>query len=370
MTTQIPSTSSSVNYVFPIAKSGVQQTALRRQLQGELHEIKEKLDHFGGEDPVTQYISKWRDDFEKALRVPDIEPVIEAYITLMKEAIIDSILPELPLDEDALLGSDGRAYNKKVLCLLMHKLSDRDRNRWLQELGGEGGFTTQPHEVARHMVRWLARHGVDMTTPDIDEEYFNLSDDEKRVLIPNEMNNLVHQIRAGIAQEQRLEEDAIEWLEAGIDQLEQKINVEMAKREGMIEQMEEGISRRLDEVERQREQTRNAINERIEQLDREIHQAEEERQKLSREREAVEHQIKEAEKDDLEVKEKIEELNKEVKKLKKRKWQGVLTTCLIIAGSFAGTWLLQAAARAVQMSASVSMVPKAGGAAVRVGMRI
>jgi hypothetical protein len=134
--------------------------ALRRQLRAELEGIERVLAESPFHDEKTELIRAWRQRFVEALRlVPNEEEVLQEYIPLMQRLLCNPG-GRVPLDEDAVLGSDGRTYGQMYLDVYRASVAAAYRNRSPVEHNNPRELAPTPHPVVRHMIGWLRDHGA------------------------------------------------------------------------------------------------------------------------------------------------------------------------------------------------------------------
>ena len=145
----------------------VYQGRLRRQYTVELldiHACVVQALQSGLHDTMTHLIDNWQHGFRYALRTNANEHEVGAYyISLLQQILRDPISDE-PLNENAVLGSDGNTYSPISLNVFFLSLPDIYRNRSPLELEFENPapFVTypHPHPVVSHLIGWLRRHGA------------------------------------------------------------------------------------------------------------------------------------------------------------------------------------------------------------------
>lgn len=138
---------------------------LRRKISGELHQIgellgksSEQLSKLGLKDRMSTEISEWKKRFSQSLsRNHDTECVLQRYVEELLQLLRD---PVCPLDDQSVLGSDGRTYSQMTLTLFRQGTPEQFRNRSPSCPDDPTPFTTRPHEVVRYMLKWLNSYGV------------------------------------------------------------------------------------------------------------------------------------------------------------------------------------------------------------------
>jgi len=143
---------------------------LRRKIKGELAEIKSQIDASGLNDDMTKSIELWRSHFSKAFELNvDGRKILEAYIPLLQDLLIDAFAQ--PMDENALLGSDGKTYGHMSLSLYINSTPDIYKNRSPCDPENPKPFTVVNHPVVGHMIAWLKKHHAQIRSRDLESQY-------------------------------------------------------------------------------------------------------------------------------------------------------------------------------------------------------
>lgn len=133
-----------------------------RKIRAELAEIKEEILHSDRQDSLSQEIALWCETFEtffiETLNSDlDLKPIIQNAVILMERILRCPLPPHAFLDEGALLGSDGNVYNSESLNYYRSHANEACRERSPLNASDPTPFTTQPHNLARFMARWLSQ---------------------------------------------------------------------------------------------------------------------------------------------------------------------------------------------------------------------
>ncbi len=136
-------------------------------VEAELREIKTVLERFSFlHDPLTESVRNWHREFSKFVR-SDIyrnqvgrkeflEKTEAEFVTLMQEILIDPVT-FTPLDNQALLGSDGNTYANYHLNIYYSQVDYRYASQSPLAPEANVPFYTEPHPVARFLVDWLVK---------------------------------------------------------------------------------------------------------------------------------------------------------------------------------------------------------------------
>ncbi len=144
---------------------------LRRKLQIDLKEIEKALFSVTNGDRLTDALQRWHQDFLFAVRREDnVESVEKFFISAAQGTLLDAI-SNIPLDEEALLGSDGRVYSKKSLIVHFFKYPPGPVCRSPLEPENPLPFTVSPHFPARAVAKWLKKQNA-LREPELFEEAY------------------------------------------------------------------------------------------------------------------------------------------------------------------------------------------------------
>lgn len=165
----------SISYVNMLKDS-----APRRKLQAELAGIGKQLAQEQMRDSLSLAIANWHSRFVNAVnRSNDLEDTRATYISLLQEILVDDVR-EVPLDERALLGSDGHTYSFMSYTLYQCTAPAEFRGRSPFNPRDSSAFTTSPHHNAAHMVRWLQRYNAHLHSRELEEEYEQMMQSESK----------------------------------------------------------------------------------------------------------------------------------------------------------------------------------------------
>lgn len=140
-----------ISHIMDWLKNHAPRELFRAQLAG----ITRTIAQSGLEDEMTRNIDTWKQHFMQALQAEaDPRETGTRYITLLQQLMRDSIT-SAPLDEGAVLGSDGNTYGQMSLDVYLLTVPAIYRGRSPLNANNPAPFTTTPHSCARHMVRFL-----------------------------------------------------------------------------------------------------------------------------------------------------------------------------------------------------------------------
>jgi hypothetical protein len=393
----------------------VHETANRRKIFSELAEINAlHLRHAAFTDHMSRAIRQWTVDFLFALRARDENEVAPIYREMMQELLRDA-LTQTPLDENAILGSDGETYSSLSYAIYTQHAPEQLRQRSPLHPEQEG-FTVQPHPIARHMVRWLqsqpdallalAQHELyqriaeripqDAPHDPLDELFGAVEERARRDR--QEIHERMDRLEEGV-EHVRIErvENPIEQAGLNIQQLEaiarmrnqlrrgqvgreerrqqfrQRLNqIEDQNRVEMLRQLdeqneriaeaEENVRERMDNLDAADCQREAAVRNQLLKLQEEIRAHRKTVRKLESYVERNREKIKEAEREDAEIAIRIQKLKNRVRKRNAFSMGRLLTTLALVGSCGLATLGLQSACVASGWGAAVT--PLARGAKI------
>lgn len=321
----------------PSVTQSVRDTGLRRRLGAELTGIGGQLSKFGIDDELSQAIQTWHEGLAAAFKTTaDMEPILQTYIQLLQELLTSSIWP---LDDQALLGSDGGTYGYKHLCLILNSIPEEHRekyrNRSPRDSDNPKPFTTSPHETVQYMIKWLKSYGVELKSEKIERSFKNLTYDEVRDIIPNERNNRLRRIRqVQVRRNKNLKANA-EYVNETQHIFTEKTRKNLEPRRHRIDTLAKKTFQRLDTLEgKDQEQTRR-LNEQADQLENEIRALDEDIDELPRKTEIVGNKISLVKREQIQIQKGIEEVEKAIEKKKEQEKKdlelGIVAFVVILA---------------------------------------
>jgi hypothetical protein len=187
-----------LNYqpIHPVySPEDIRDTALRRRLQVELSRIADRLAEAHLDDEMTQQIRLWRDRFFSSLRSnADVVAIQEEFTGLLQELLVDPI-SQAPLDEEAVLGSDGRTYGAMSLTLYIHSAPEAFKGRSPLDPQDPTPFSSYSHPIVRHMTSWLKDHQALLHSEELERTYRELMDQRRTAAAAVQQNNRMDRIR-------------------------------------------------------------------------------------------------------------------------------------------------------------------------------
>jgi len=333
-----------------------EETILRRKLPAELAEIRGKIEAFGTRDILSQKIQQWYTSFKDELRTPEkLKPILNRNIKLLKNLLRDSYDPRVYLDDQALLGNDGRTYGYKHLCCLLNERDEQYRDRIPDDLENPKVFEIErKHHTARHMVDWLKRHNENLKSEEVnkseevDKLFASISEKELKYLLPTEINRERREIRISASKLKEAKKRS-EELNRGINEQREKI---FSKFDEDISADDKSQNEDLDDLDQQNKKHFRDANDDINQCKKDIHDLDKDLDELDRKKEKFDSNTTQAEKDHTELKSKL----KKVEKMRKKRKMGLLKTIAIVGLCAFGTFALNAALGALGTGGSGAVI--------------
>lgn len=403
-----PTTPLAPSYVRETAKQRMinpEHAALKKTIMDDLAVIKEKLDSHGMHDELSKDIMDWHTQFVNSLLLKNVDPknVLDSFINLLKEKLIDPISHDC-LDEEAVLGTDGRTYGQISL--------DNYRNSSIAEEYKQGSpldpenkaaFFTSPHHNVRYMLNWLRQNNAlpesaEVKRPDI--KPIDKKDDIKPQVTAVQSER-IERLKARLADRQqnqqqlkqkeqepsvdreikRPESDPIPQADQKGERINQFFaNLEPELARDVKEEVQQNVRQRVQEVAQHQFQQANDLaqrdRERNQVLDRMMDELENGIVALDRENEVladivnnVDGQIDEAQRDDARLRMTINQIKQQTKKKKKSWIKDLIVAAAIVGVCIFATWALCGALSAVGgAGANAAVLPQQGGAILKLAV--
>lgn len=345
--------------------SFVRITALRRGLITDLQRIEEMLPNTKTEDPLTEELTLWLREFREALNTNlDVTLICDRFVDLVQRILIDS-LTQAPLDSEVLLGSDGYCYGMKTLCVFENSLPETYRFRSPLDLQNpdQSEFFVVPHELARHMVKWLESRSKRLEgLPEIENAYEDLITEmgmnKVKRLIPTQRNNRIRRIH----QEEELRnqhQSVTQVMEVNLALLEKEVKAEITKEFGelaeKVDQSAKAVLGKLDRIECVQNLAYLEMDRRITRLENDQQDVQSDIEELEKKISYITGEIVDAKKEQLQVEQSIKKVEAAIEKRKKDRKNRLIETIAVIGCCMLGTVLVQ------QMFPSISLLPGIGG---------
>lgn len=377
------------------ATRGVMQTAPRRELQLELSKMGQMLRQQVNPDEMTREIIDWHRRLIEALKKGEAEAVLQRFIPLLQDILVDPI-SQAPLDEETYLGSDGNTYGHQTLVLHSLGVSQSLKERSPLDPDNPAIFTVSPHHVARELVRWLQQHHALLRSEEHDRLFEQLI---RQVHAPKPTGGRAERLRRiqerqeAIKQErkeelgefcQRIRQEVSQEVQRAFQPLQKRILEVGAKQAASITALAKKDQKRLEIVENKLgnqypiqqaqafQQQLNHVQNMIENtLEAQIAELEKGNHKLNYNNRVIKSQINNVDHCCQEVQVQIREAETARKKAKKGKIKQVFTA---IGGNglcVFSTWAVMGIAAACGISgASAAVIPVNKGAMLGIGVAL
>lgn len=169
-----------------------QTFSLRRQLRGELAEMKEIFDRYPAwVDRIAIEVKDWHRRFLEGLNsAADEERTLAIFTEQLKEVLYDPMtVIRSPLEENSYLGNDGNVYGYQALCYYLYHMPREGEGRSPFALEGAPSFFVvgTPHPIVKAAVLWLSKRGSNLPPhPDIERVCEELKAQNKLPELPTE----------------------------------------------------------------------------------------------------------------------------------------------------------------------------------------
>lgn len=356
----------------------VRETTLRRRLNAELTEISRQLDqfHMTDTDTMSDDIAQWHRQFSRALRLnSDPERIRNEFIGLLQELLRDPI-SQAPLDDQTILGSDGRTYGFMSLRVHLNQVPEQFRNRSPLNPQNEERFTSSPHHIVRYMVGWLQGHNSLLRSDQINGAYQALIERGTAPQISMTQVTRIDRMRRIIEEQaqrnRKIAEDEQKATNALVqvgNRLTQTITESFAPVTQRIQSIGEQADERLDNMEESDRQQLDSIERAVTQLENDIGALTRANESLASQINAVGEEVSAAKLDDMRLQQAINETRKAIKDRKKAELKKLITTVAIIGICVFATWALAGTPLASGAMKAI-VLPKSEGAMLKLILTI
>ncbi len=137
-------------------------------------------------DDMSNQITKWHGLFVSELSL-ELDNSLDVFKQYVNSAILFLRDPfGMPLDENALLGTDQNVYGTMGLTVALSLISKELRHKWPLEPSRAEIFITEPHPVVSFLVKSLANMQIILPNTDkLTADYLKLVKNDVVPLIPN-----------------------------------------------------------------------------------------------------------------------------------------------------------------------------------------
>lgn len=345
--------------------SFIQATAFRRGLITDLNRVGEMLHNIQTGGQLTEEVVIWHREFRAALNTNlDVCPIYNRFVDLLQRILVDS-LTQAPLDSEAFLGNDGYCYSMKTLCVFENSLQDDYRFRSPLNLQDpdQGEFFVVPHELARHLIKWLESQDKRLGgLPEIEEAYESLVSEmgvnKVKRLIPTKRNNRIKRIHQG--QELRNQHQFVtQEVKVSLVSLEKEVKAEIEKEFGelaqRVDQSAKKVLEKLDHIESVQNAAYLETDRRITQIENQQHVVQSDIETLENEISHVSGEIEEAKNEQLQVEQSIKKVEAAIQKRKKNRKNHLMGTIAVIGCCIVANVIIK------QVFPNITILPGSGG---------
>lgn len=322
-----------------------------------LRELKTKLDASTFTDTTTNTIKSWHANFVEALRL-EADPLDEIYNEFTKT--LQRILqgPKfMPLDSEALWGSDGNTYGTKALKVILSGIFPIElRHRPPFDPNSPEYFYTQPHPVASYLVTWFEEHHGPLPGAKEVEEQFNEIEVGAMPIIPDARKARWRQI-----QDQKAVQDvafAAMRNDAAVDPAVLAAEKELDDLAQEFKQVKAEEDARVEAMERVRAENLGAIRIAIQVHNEEIQNLDEANDELRKELNDLQADVDQVKREVVQLRIAVNETKKALEEREKGWLKSMLTSVAIMAACWCAGWAIQQGLQALGSSATAGVSTK------------
>ncbi len=331
------------------------ETVMRRRVRAELTELKTIMRETHLQDEMTGTISIWAENFWEALLLnADDDEIFRGFSQLMQELLTDPFFGA-PLDEEALLGSDGHTYGKKSHAVWEDRVEEMYKRRSPMDPDDPTFLDLRPHPVARYMVCWLQRYNLLQVSEDIERAY--------NEIIPRQRLARIERLRESKAARDRQRNERIAQNERDLNAEIETILEPLIEVRDLIRNNANELIERAEEIRENDSENIQVERDAIQRIDADITVIDLRNTQLIQRVNEVGELISETEKENAKLEIAINKTRKAIKKQRKGWVSGVLKTAVVVAACAAATWGVGAL-----VGGGVAISPASGGAKVAVAI--
>lgn len=339
---------------------------LRRIINADLLAIHDLLND--QEDHLSQELSSWQAQFVSAMQSPNENEVIRNFLVLLEQILIDPIT-EAPLDDTALLATDGYTYDPKSLIVFLSDMQGEDRLRSpMNRENSDSFYTVSVHPAVSYLTNWIRTYQTHFELHPrlypqvILNSYNELASANRLIQLPTASNYRLIEIRLRHRlREERIaleEEERRQELQAQTERMagERELIFNLAMQqseEGNRQDWEQLTLIRSQDIAIARESQRN-----LNDFSHLLRNAQERIANLQHETENIEQSIVIAERNDAILNQALAQTREAMKKAKKKRRKKLMQT-IAIAGI--------CALATIASGGAITAVPQPGGFKVYLG---
>jgi hypothetical protein len=319
---------------------------IRMRIKTELSRLGDALDSWPHADQMATLLRDWHGRFFQAIQLPFAEASTThaLFLDQLQRILIDPIR-RAPLDERAVLGSDGVTYGYKALCLYLAM----QPNTHCSPLDPTSKtlFTTIPHDGVAATLRWLNVFGGAQYDVQVESEFLDL---ERHNQVPALPTIESESLRLRTEQQECLRSKNADRLNAFRQQFRVascEISQYLSQSIDAVHDLHRTIAqeqgRQLDEIEENDTQMTQAVQKRLSSLDTEIHALQFQIDALEQQIRTSNVAVSQAQKENIRVQILLKETEKTLAEREKGWGKAILSTVVMIGGCALGTCLFQGA---------------------------
>lgn len=335
----------------------IQETAIRRRNHAELSCLRDLLARSPLQDPVTESVRHWQQQFFSALNLNvDVYRIEHEFTALLQEILKDAI-SHTPLDEEPLLGSDGKTYSRNSLCLYLHRAEEPYKYRSPFAPHDATPFTTIGHPIAYEMVQWLKKRGALQPSLQVEQSY---------PPPPTERSERIRRIQEKQAQRKQQQEEQRELFHQDMNQMQkalaERVQDCFASIHCKAEQLAHEQLEKIDALEKSDQKQLEALQQAVHELERQATELEQQTEELRRHLHRLNGAIAETERDDIQLQIAINETRQAIRERDRSQIGSLFSALSVIGGCACATWAVQSALAATGASYKAAIIPLRQGA--------
>lgn len=322
-------------------------------------------------DEISNTLRIWQKNCAKVMELRRInhEEVLNSFLNQLERILVIPVL-DIPLDEESMIGSDGRTYGKMFLCV--HRFRTPEPFNLRSPIAGHDirPFMTRPHEPVRQIVQWIKRYRPNFGAGQIQDEYRQLPVDKQHFPV---ISAKIQKIKLDQFERKREAEIKRKEDDRALDNLNQMIDKVIVPQIAAIQQnvveQQTRMLERLDRVDGNFRQEEQILRNQFQQVDAAIQVLDKELVCLNQELNVTKDKIDETKHDNIRLQVAIKETEKAIKEREKGWFKELLMMVAVIGACWCGTWAAQAIAKAAgsAITPAISSVPS--GAKVTLTLR-
>ncbi len=329
-------------------------TQLNLEISSKLAEIQTITEEYALDDESTLLIGNWKEAFQGCIiENSDNKVVLGLFLGKLQEALVDPIL-KCPLDEKAVLGSDGITYSWQALKNYRKNMQEPYKNRAPSNPENEETFTATNHPLVQMLIPWIKKHDRLINSEEVDlfaqslqntssshagssvtiesdseeEEYKESNHPNRKESARSILQNLAREIQSDSTEEHKENNLAFDDI---LDAVRETCN----EHEASVNQDLERFSSQVNDTSTQHQTTVADLNQRLKTIEREIEAGAALQNTLQTLQDRLDESITRTERTQLQTRAKINALETKIKEQEARSLSSALSSGLKIAAFLA-----------------------------------